>query len=159
GHLSVLLAMSTSFYAVPGNTHDEALERVLFMKDVIENKGGHRYFYVNGDPLPREEDLQTMYRLTWFATPSDVSREVNDGRGPADFKISRGALDKTLVEFKLARNTQLKRNLERQAEVYEKASDIRAKSTIKVIVYFTELEQLKVSRILEELKMLDDPNV
>jgi hypothetical protein len=121
GHLAALLKTSTGFYESLGNTHDEAMARVLFMKSVIEDKGGHRYFYVGGEPLPREEDLQTMYRLTWFATISDVSREVNDGRGPADFKISRGAFDKTLVEFKLARNTQLKRNLEKQSPIYEKA--------------------------------------
>jgi hypothetical protein len=159
GHFSVLLAMSTGFYAMPGNTHDEAMARVLFMKNVIENKGGHRYFYVNGEPLAREEDLQTMYRLTWFATPSDVSREVNDGRGPADFKISRGAHDKTLVEFKLARNSQLKRNPKNQSPIYERASDTPADSTIKVIIYFSELEYFRVMRVLEDLRLTDHPNV
>jgi hypothetical protein len=52
-----------------------------------------------------------------------VSREVNDGRGPADFKASRGALDKTIVELKLASNSKLEQNLQKQTEAYEKASD------------------------------------
>ena len=60
-----------------------------FLKDVIENKGGHRIFYFNGEPLEREEDLHILYRLTWYATESDVTREANDGRGPVDFKVSR----------------------------------------------------------------------
>ena len=41
------------------------------------------------------------------------------GRGAVDFKISRGSKDKTLVEFKLAKNTQLKRNLKNQVKIYE----------------------------------------
>ncbi len=108
--VSGLLA-STRFYKQVGNTHEEARSRVMFLKDVIENKGGHQLFYADGKPIRRERDLQLLFRLTWFASPSDVSSEVNDGRGPVDFKISRGSIDKSLVEFKLASNTKLQRNL------------------------------------------------
>jgi hypothetical protein len=81
------------------------------------------YFYSALDTLEREEDLHILYRLTWYATESDVTREANDGRGPVDFKVSRGSKDKTLVEFKLAKNSQLQKNLQHQAEIYQKASD------------------------------------
>jgi len=155
--LPQLLKESTRFYETPGVTYEEAYQRVLFFKDVIENKGGHRIFYVKGDPIEREEDLHILYRMTWFASASDVTREANDGRGPVDFKVSLGSKDKTLVEFKLASNSQLKRNLKRQASVYEKASD--AKETIKVIVYFTAAEKKRVDAILKELKMASDRNV
>jgi hypothetical protein len=124
---------------------------------MIENKGGHRIFYVKGQPIDREEDLHVMYRLTWYGSSSDVTREANDGRGPADFKISRGAKDKTLVEFKLAKNSQLKRNLEKQTAIYEKASD--AKRSIKVIVYFSEHEYAKVIRITKELGLTNSPDL
>ena len=80
---------------------------------------------------------------------------MNDGRGPADYKVSRGSGDKTIVEMKLAKNTHLRRNLEKQAEIYQKASD--AKSAIKAIIYFTEEEQDRVELILKELKLLDHP--
>ena len=76
-------------------------------------------------PVP-ETDLHILLRLTWFATPSDVSREVDDGREPADLKISRGSFDKTIIEFKLAGNSSLKRNLQKQAELYQKARDARS---------------------------------
>jgi len=145
------LLQTTDFYQLAGNTPDEVRARVDFLKDVIENKGGHRLFYVGGVPIRREEDLHILFRLTWFATPSDVSREVNDGRGPADFKISRGSLDKTIVEFKLASNTQLKRNLEKQAAIYQKASD--AKHGFKVIVFFSQEEYERVISILRDLKL------
>ena len=130
----------------------------MFLKDVIENKGGHKLFYVNGVPLKREADLQILYRLTWYATPSDITREANDGRGPADFKISRSAVDKTVVEFKLAKNTHLERNLEKQCEIYEAASDTTHPS-IKAILYFDDAEYRKVQRIQKRLKLENNPNI
>lgn len=83
------LIKHTGFYNAAGGTYQEVKARVMFLKDVIENKGGHRLFYANGMPIRREEDLQILFRFTWFASPLDVSREVNDGRGPVDFKVSQ----------------------------------------------------------------------
>ncbi len=145
------------FYAISGDTYEEAHQRIAYLKDCIENKGCHRIFYIGGEPVIREEDVHILFRLIWFGTPSDVSREVNDGRGPVDFKISRGAVDKTLVEFKLASNSQLKRNLEHQVEIYQRASDSRR--SIKVIVYRSVAELKKVERILKDLKLIDSPDV
>jgi len=154
--VSILLS-NTSFYTVPGNTYEEAVERVKFLKDVIENKDGYRIFWRNGEPIRKEEDLQILYRLAWFGTPSDVNREVNNGRGSADFAISRGAADKSLVECKLASNTKLKQNLQHQSTIYERASN--ATRTLKVIVYFSAEELGKVNAILRELGMENDPCV
>ena len=152
------LNQETGFYSGDGyDTLTETRDRVLFLKDVIENKGGHRLFFVDDEPIRRESDLQILFRLTWCATPSDVSREVNDGRGPVDFKVSRGRYDKSLVEFKLAKNTHLKRNLENQVEIYKKASD--AQHGLKVILYFTDSELEKVIKILNDLGLHDHPNV
>ena len=88
---------------------------------------------------------------------SDVNREVNNGRGPVDFKISRGSKDSTLVEFKLAKNTQLEKNLENQVKIYEAASDTA--QSIKVIIYFSYHELDKVNRILKKLKLTGNPDV
>jgi hypothetical protein len=140
------------FYAIDGSTKDEAMQRLTFLKDVVENKGGHRIFYVDGKPIQRETDLHILYRLTWCASMSDVGREANDGRGPVDFKISRGAKDKVLVEFKLAKNTQLERNLLNQTSVYEKASDA-THASIKAIVYFSASELNRVNQILKRNKL------
>ena len=151
------LAAATNFYKIGGDMYEEAMERVLFLKDIIENKDGYRVFYLKGHPIEREEDLQILYRLTWRGTPSDVNREVNNGRGPVDYKVSRGGADKTLVEFKLATNSQLKRNLANQVAIYEKAND--TKKSIKVILYFTRADLNRVQKILRELKLTDDPNI
>jgi hypothetical protein len=152
-----LLRQHTRFYSTGTATEEETRQRILFLKDVIENKGGWRVFYNKNKPVAKETDLQILFRLTWFATPSDVSKEVNDGRGPVDFKISRGAADKTLVEMKLAKNSQLEKNLASQLEIYQKASD--APHGFKVIVYFTDKEYGKVQRILTKLKLGEKQNV
>lgn len=151
------LHQSTGFYRSSGTTYEEARERVMFLKAVIENKGGYRIFYSKGRPIKKEEDLHILYRLTWFASPSDVNREVNNGRGSVDFAISRGSADKSLVEFKLASNPQLRRNLENQAPIYENASD--ARHSLKVIFFFSQEERGRVDGILKELKLTGHPDI
>lgn len=118
---------------------------------MIENNDGYRVFYVKGNPVKRESDLQLMFRLTWYAAQEDVNSEVNNGRGPVDYKISRGSKDSTLVEFKLASNSKLKQNLENQVAVYEAAN--QTKQSIKVIMCFSEIELVKTARVLNELKL------
>ena len=147
--LSAALAQHTNFYGLKGDTYEEAFERVMFLKDEIENKDGYRLFYYKGEPIEREEDSHILYRLTWRATPSDLNSEVNNGRGAVDFKLSRGSKDKTLVEFKLAKNTQLKRNLKNQVKIYEDANN--TKKSIKVILYFSLEQHNRVLKIMEEL--------
>ena len=145
----VALLETKGFYGLPFNTIEETRTRIEYLKDVIENKGGWRVFFHDGKPIGREADLQILYRLTWIGTPSDISREVDDGRGPVDFKASRGAKDKTLVEFKLARNTKLKQNLTVQTELYQKASD--AKGKWKVVLCCTDSEIIKLQEITKDL--------
>ncbi len=155
--LQDLLQANTHFYKVGRTTYEEAHARLAYLKDVIENKGGHRIFYEGDKPIGSEKDLQILYRLVWFGSPSDVGAEANDGRGPVDYKISRGAGDKTLIEMKLARNTALERNLEKQLPIYQAASD--AKNGIKVIVFFTEAEEERAIGILDRLGILNHKDV
>jgi len=148
----------TDFYSLAGNTLEEARTRALFLKDIIENKDGYRaLYYPNGEPIGRESQLQVMYRLVWIGTRSDLNREVNNGRGPADFTVSRGASDKTVVEFKLAKNSRLEDNLAKQAEIYQKASESQHK--LKVIIFFSDAEKNRVDDILARLKLTKDPGI
>ena len=52
------------FYSQKGDTFEEAYNRVVFLKQVIESNDGYRLFYVNGEPVKRESDLQLIFRLT-----------------------------------------------------------------------------------------------
>ena len=118
---------------------------------MIENQDGYRLFYVKGKAVERESDLHILFKLVWEGSPSSVDAEVNNGRGPVDFKVSRGAGDKTLVEFKLATNSKLERNIENQVGVYERAN--RTTQSYKVILFFTSHEEAKVRSMLQRLKV------
>lgn len=87
----------------------------------------------------------------------DANAEVNNGRGPVDFKISMGNADKTLVEFKLARNKKLKQNLRNQVDIYEAANNTH--QSMKVIIYFTESEYNTVMRILKDLNLEQNEDI
>lgn len=153
-----LLSEQTDFYTTPAeSSYDEALGRIHFLKQVIENNDGYRLFYIDGKPIKREDDLQIIYRLTWYASDFDVNREPNNGRGPVDYSISKGSNDKTLIEFKLASNSKLKQNLAKQVEIYEKANSTQ--KSIKAVLYFDNSEFKKVNRILKELKTENSPNI
>jgi hypothetical protein len=155
--LQAALVGDTGFYAVKGMTYDEAHRRLAYLKDVIENKGGHRLFYHKGVAIQRESDLQILFRFVWFGSPLDVGSEVNDGRGPVDYKISFGAKDKTLVEMKLAKNSKLEQNLKSQLPVYQAASD--AKHGIKAIMFFSAQEKQRLEGILDKLGILGHKDV
>ena len=137
------------FYRTPATTLEEVRKKIDYLKQIIECQDGYRIFYVNGKPVEREKDLQILFKLVWEGSPSSVDTEVNNGRGPVDFKVSRGAKDCTLVEFKLASNSQLKRNLMNQVAIYEKAN--KATQSFKVILYFSATDEARVRRILKQI--------
>ena len=157
GNFAQFLFQSTPFYRTGLKTKRETYERIKFLKNAIENKGCWTIFYDKNEPITREEDVHVLFRLVWYGTVFDVSHEVNNGVGPADFKISYGQKDKTLVEFKLAKNTHLRTQLQTQLELYKKASD--AEHGYKVIIYFSDRELKRVNEILKDLKMENDSNI
>lgn len=156
--LTELLAKQTDFFKTSTSTIEEAKKRVGYLKHVIENGDGYRLFYDRkGNPIERETDLHIAFKLVCIDSPSSVDAEVNNGRGPVDFKFSRGASDSSLIEFKLASNTQLERNIHKQVEVYENAN--RTTQSLKVILFFSTAHKQKVSRILKKLKVPDDAGI
>ncbi|MFI5200942.1 MAG: hypothetical protein ACHQNE_00965 [Candidatus Kapaibacterium sp.] len=151
------LEANTLFYRTGKTTLDECRERIGYLKQVIEDKDGFRIFWKGVKPIQREDDVHILFKLTWFATDKDVNAEVNNGRGPVDFKVSFGRSDATLVEFKLASNKKLRQNLEHQTAIYQRASE--AKRSLSVIIYFSERELKKVERILKELGLTANPDI
>ncbi|WP_237061611.1 hypothetical protein [Microbulbifer zhoushanensis] len=148
---------SSDFFEVKPNSYDEALKRAIFLKQVIEDNDGYRVFYQKGRPIASEDTIQRIFRLTWYASPYDVNAEVNNGRGPADYKVSFGSGDSTIVEFKLARSSSLKKNLKNQTEIYRKAS--KSITDIKIILCYSVYEIAKVERILRSMNQLGAENI
>ncbi len=67
------------------------------------------------------------------ANDLDISFEPDVGRGPADFKVSRGG-DKTIVGIKLSTNSQYLHGYEEQVEEYGKVE-----CTDKMVYVFINL--------------------
>lgn len=147
----------SDFYSIKPNSYNEALKRANYLKDVIENNDGYRIFYKKGKPIASEDTIQRIFRLTWYASPYDVNQEVNNGRGPADYKISFGSGDSTIVEFKLARSSSLKSNLQNQTEIYKKSS--KSITDIKVILCYTMSEIKKVEKLLKAIGQENAENI
>ncbi|MBK8205337.1 MAG: hypothetical protein IPK87_00960 [Planctomycetes bacterium] len=151
------LENDTNFYETPATTFEECMTRLRFLKEEIEDNDGWRLFYVKGEPVERELDFRVLFRLLWRDTVSDFNSEVNNGRGPVDFKVSRGRKDKTIVEFKLASNRKLEQGIAKQVPIYEKAN--RTKSSIIAIFFFTSQQHNTVKRILRRLKREKDRGI
>lgn len=150
---------NTTLYQRPVNSYNEALTRAKGFKQYVENQDGYRLLNRPGQerPLATEKEVQLFFGLIFFGSEFDVNREVNNGRGPVDFKVSRGSINKSLIEIKLASNSQLKRNLQNQVAVYEKANGTR--TSVKMIVCFTDADVAKVDTALKELDLRSEESI
>jgi len=151
------LASKSAFYDHSWTSYDEALERVRLFQAYVEDNDGYKLINRAGKPFSREDEVQLFFGLLWCRTDFDINREPNNGRGPVDFKVSYGSGDKSLIEFKLASNTALKRNLENQVVIYEKAN--RTDKSVKVIICYTETDQKKVTTVLKGLGLDREPSI
>ena len=145
------------FYDTTVSSIEEARSRALFFKHCIEDNDGYQIFYSNNNKKISESQLQLAFRMVWYGTDKDVNREPNNGRGPVDYKVSKGCHDQCLVEFKLASNPKLEANLQHQLDVYKTANNTNA--GIFIIVYANETERLRMEEILRRLGLYDSPDV
>lgn len=153
-----LLSEQTDFYKESYDSYEESMRRVAYLKQVIENNDGYKLFYDRRKQVvTNEKTLQLLFKFVWYGTVFSVDSEVNNGRGPVDYKISMGSKNSTLVEFKLASNSKIKQNLEHQVEVYKNAN--KTQKSIKVILYFNIAEKRKVEKILKDLKIETVENI
>ncbi len=149
------LASKSDFYRRNWTSYDEARERVLAFKHYVENQDGYQLLNRGDDSKPsNEKEVQLFFGLIWCNTEFDVNREPNNGRGPVDFKVSFGAGDKSLIEFKLAKSSSLKRNLEKQVEIYEKANGTR--TSLKIVICYTAEDQARLDGVLKELGLVGE---
>ncbi|MGJ0848330.1 hypothetical protein ACR77J_16690 [Tissierella praeacuta] len=149
---------------VPKNSMDIALTICKKVKDLIENNKGSEILFDNNGKPRRENVAQRMF---FFIASSycesnnlDISPESDAGRGPVDFKMSRG-LDKTIVEIKLTSNTSAVHGYTTQIEEYAKAE----KTQNKILLLIDNGKGSKrVSTLLDihreaKTKFRDDENI
>lgn len=137
----------------PNDSYKESLQRINDFKRHLEyNDVG-----ILIDPHRKELCLQKLFKLMWRKTSFDFNAEVNNGRGPLDFKVSKGNVDKTIIEFKLASNTKLEQNLQSQVDIYKQANDTN--KYIVVLFYFNEKEKRTINTTLEKLHLSNLENI
>jgi hypothetical protein len=154
----LLHALTPEFARQPAGSLEEVIARANYLKHCIEERDGYRIInHRDSDKPSNEKIVQLLFILVWFGSEFDLNREVNNGRGPVDYTSSFGAKDKTIIEFKLGSNPQLKQGLEKQTEVYLSANNTTKK--VVIIVCYTEKNQESVNRILNELGLQDAENI
>lgn len=102
------------------DSYSASIELVNLFKRWVENNKGWEVIY-SVESRKREKLLQRIihgFGLSLIETNDlDVSCEPDEGRGPVDFKISRGQ-DITLIEVKLSSNNQYLHGYEVQIKEY-----------------------------------------
>jgi len=108
-------------------------------KKFIETKGGWRSLYDNKmRPLNESHARHFFYAtavLYCKACDIDISPESNAGRGPVDFKLSRGHSNKIIVEVKLT-SGNVYQGYEKQTRIYQESEE--AKESYYIVVQVTE---------------------
>lgn len=100
-----------------------AIDILSFFQQWVENNKGWEVIH-DAQSRNREKILQRVIHLSslsYIKTNNlDLSCEPDEGRGPVDFKVSRGQ-DITIIEVKLTSNPQYMHGYEVQVEEYGKA--------------------------------------
>jgi len=119
------------------SAREEAKERLKFFKHIIEDCDGYKNLYTNGICIAKENDLQRLFRFVWYGTMYKVDSEPNNGRGQADFIVSKGQYNQNIIEFKLASNSSLA-HIFTQIKIYEAANC--SNGSLMAIFYFSQDE-------------------
>lgn len=73
----------------------------------------------------------------------DLSRENNLGRGPVDFKFSKGYQNRALIEIKLAKNSKFWDGMKLQLPKYLETEEIEKGYFIVICLEHSELDKVK----------------
>jgi hypothetical protein len=133
----------------------------------IEEQGGFKLLWNDAqqstesdekERKPRDEDTaQCLFAgiVTSYcqANNIDISREVETGRGPVDFKFSSGYQKRVLVELKLAKSSKLKQGRLQQLPAYLKSQQIQYGYYVIIIHEKKEIE--RVEKMLKEVEAID----
>jgi hypothetical protein len=129
---------------------DRAIDQmVAAYQHFVEENGGWRLLWNDNETHRSEKAVQLLFlgvvKHYCQANDIDVSPEANIGRGPVDFKLSRGAQLRRLLEVKLANNTKFWRGVGKQLPAY-----LRAEREVRgyfLVVVFSEDDGQRIRQI------------
>jgi hypothetical protein len=115
----------------------------------IEENQGHKLLWNDNGKSKSEKAAQLLFLGTikqyCQANDIDISPEANIGRGPVDFKLSKGFTCRALLEVKLARNTRFWNGLTRQLPTYINAEGIQ--HGYFIVIAYTDEDLKRISDI------------
>lgn len=125
---------------LPLETTDDVLSVARAICDrfkmLVENNGLSKLLYDSTGAPKHESAAQLLFfgvaDSYCDANNIDLTKEGNNGRGPVDFKLSRGSKEKVVVETKLTSNSQLRHGIEIQLPIYMKQE--KTKQAIYLII-------------------------
>lgn len=121
------VAARTTVPSTPSEFRRFVIGLIQDFKWAVEERGLFRNFWSGEHPYS-EEQAQDLFHLSILQICKlldvDVSAETNAGRGPVDFKFSRGWAKRALVEFKFAKSSSFWDNLENQPKTYLNAEGV-----------------------------------
>lgn len=112
--------------------------------DNIENNGLWEVLWNDSKTKHRKERIaqKLFYSVAenyCDANNLDISPESNAGRGPVDFKMSRGSNEKVVVEVKYSNSSSLYKNYKNQVQAYQKAE--KAKKGYYLVIQMNNNEK------------------
>jgi len=121
------LALALPVGATAKDVEGVVLQICEHFKSLVEDNGLSKLLY-DKEGSPKHESAA---QLLFFGVASaycsannlDLSPECDSGRGPVDFKMSKGGNSKCLVEIKLTTNKQLSHGFDKQLPIYQKAEN------------------------------------
>lgn len=156
-HRSPLSVVKRELSIIP-NSLIESREFANKLKLKIEN-GGYSLFYSDNKLIGNERTLQIMFDFVSAGMKSIVNREVNNGRGPADFIVAQAPNDKTVIEIKLPTGGKKKviHGLTTQTDIYKRVNNTT--NSIRILAFFSEKQEKMIDAVMEELNLKNDLNV
>ncbi len=153
----------------PPKNHKEFLDLIQrIIKEYrlfVELRGGCKLLW-NDDGSSRGETAGQLLLLavaSQYARDNnfDISKEVNIGRGPVDFKFSNGFFRKVVIEVKLSKSSRFWHGLEKQLPEYLKAEDVQ--DGIYLVIGLRDIDFKnripKIERILKEVEEKTKKNI
>lgn len=125
-------------------------EFVLYYKNFVELRSGYKLLWNENRTAARsEEDVQLLFKGILDehcrASNIDLTREVNQGMGPVDFRFSSGYVNRVLLEVKLAKNSKFWNGLKKQLPQYLKIDS--CKKGIFLVLVFTDKDVDRIKEI------------
>ncbi|MBQ9303819.1 MAG: hypothetical protein IJ208_11950 [Butyrivibrio sp.] len=124
-------------------------------RDWVENNKGWEQILLSPS-AQREKTVQKLIHLCGKKICEDhdfdFTFEPNEGPGPADIKISRGAKDKTIIEVKLNSNPNYLHGFEEQILTYEKAEKTNKGIYVYIKVEEHKMRDSRIQQVYESKK-------